>query len=355
MLPTINKVTPINDKIELKRKPVSTMERLETQSQPYIVGTMAIVAAVRTMYIFTDKLVNLTQWGVVNVIFSGVSGLLLAVVSELSISIAGRRHKRYKTLLYQAKMAQAVAKKKDRDLWEVEVKKLTDSVAANLFMMRVAMGMSLYAAASYLIDSIGATGVHQAGLFAQGIATLSAVAIAGYVLYLMYYHGVQTDEITEDLTESMAIHVEDALARIRVDALERIRGRLDNQELSVPAELALIASGLPITSQRLVMPTVKLLLGAREDRDDDGDNTATWWNMKQLALACGENFASGRKADDITRKYRRRCADNAEKYQDDIRIDTERGYIVNPDFAKDFWGISDDAFMSMFTTSESEQ
>ncbi|HKD73985.1 MAG TPA: hypothetical protein VKB76_00765, partial [Ktedonobacterales bacterium] len=272
----------------------------------------------------------------------------LAIISEITISIAGRRAKAFRALLYQAEQARAVGKKRDRELWDVEIKKLRDQVKANVWMMRGAIVLSLYAGASYLIDSIGLTGHQHTDRLATGISVLSAVAIVGYVLWLVVYHGVQTDEIPEDGTSETAARIQDQLNLMRIEEMARLRDDLASRSLDVGARLALIASGLPITGQRLVMPTIKLLLGRGEDDGDGVDELAGWWNMRTLALACGEDFTSGRKPDDITRKYRRRCSDNAEKYRDTIRMHPMLGWVVEPQFAKEFWNIPDDLFNRMF-------
>ena len=131
-----------------------------------------------------------------------------------------------------------------------------------------------------------------------------------------------------------AARIQDQFNLMRIEEMARLRDDLASRSLDVGARLALIASGLPITGQRLVMPTITLLLGRGEDD------------------ACGEDFASGRKPDDITRKYRRRCSDNAEKYREKIRMHPVFGWVVEQQFAKDFWNIPDELFSRMFVEAE---
>ena len=90
-------------------QPFSFMAWLERRSQPYIVGTMAAVAILRGFYLFTDKLVNLAHFPALNAVLSLVTGILLSGASELTITIAGRRHKLFKTQLFNAKLALASA------------------------------------------------------------------------------------------------------------------------------------------------------------------------------------------------------------------------------------------------------
>src|SRR5690348_11327889 len=86
------------------RPRVSFMQWLERRSQPYIVGSMAIVAVLRGFYLFTDKLVNLAHYPALNAVLSLVTGILLSGASELTITIAGRRHKLFKVQLFNAKL-----------------------------------------------------------------------------------------------------------------------------------------------------------------------------------------------------------------------------------------------------------
>ncbi|MBA3824623.1 MAG: hypothetical protein H0X24_12110 [Ktedonobacterales bacterium] len=307
------------------------MEWLEKKSQPYIVIATTIAAVIRGFYLFTDKLVNLTQLPWLNLPLSVVTGIIMSIVSELTISIAGRRHKLYKQQLYIAKMSAANATKQTKEIWQVEVERLKDQVAANILAMRVSMVMSLVAASSYLIDSTGAQGL---------ISFLVASSLAGYVLYMMYYHGVQTDEIKEDGSQETADNILDTLNAIRIEEVQRLRTELQNMAtLSVPARLALIASGLPITSQKAVMPTVRLLL-KQEEPEEERTDISGWYTMKEIALHMGEDLIHG-NADNITRKYRRRCADNAHKFPESIRLDPMRGWLIEPEFAKEFFDLPD--------------
>lgn len=315
---------------QVPRKKLGVMEWLERRSRSYIVIATSIAAVIRGFYLFTDKLVNLTRFPLLNYPLSIVTGIIMSIVSELTISIAGRRHKLYKQQLYAAKMALASANKQTAEMWKVEVERIQDQVHANLWAMRVSMAMSLVAAASYLIDSTGAEGF---------IQFLIASSLAGYVLYMMYYHGVQADEIKEDGSAETAQLIKETLNVIRVEEVNRLRSELQNMgTLSVPARLALIASGLPVPDQRQVMPTVRLLLKGESEPEEVTD-TSHWYTMKDVALAKGEDLIRG-NADNITRKYRRRCADNAHKFPESIRLDPMRGWLIEPQFAKDFFDLA---------------
>lgn len=307
----------------------SFMQWLERRSQPYIVGSMAIVAVLRGFYLFTDKLVNLAHYRALNAVLSLLTGLLLSGASELTITIAGRRHKLYKSQLFNAKLALASAPSKQQPIWAVEVERLTDQVRANAWAMRFSMGMSLLAAASYLIDSTGAAGF-------LGFAVASA--LAAYVLYLMYYHGVQTDEITEDGSAATADAIREELNLIRLEEIARLRGTLAASGVSPAGRLALIASGLPIPDQRQVMPILRLMLRA-ETPDVPTDPTASWLSMREVALRAGEDLVN-RHVDDVTRKYRRKCAAQARRYPDLLQLHPTRGWIVEPTFAEGFFDLS---------------
>lgn len=316
---------------KIERKKIGAMEWLEKRSQPYIVYATAAAAVIRGFYLFTDKLINLAKIPALNIPLSILTGIIMSITSELTISIAGRRHKLYKAKLYAAELGAASANKAQKPIWDVEVKRLNDQVKANLLAMRVSMGMSLLAAASYLIDSTGAAGI---------IPMLIASSLAGYVLYMMYYHGVQTDEIKEDGSAETAEEILETLNVIRVEEVARLRAELQNAaSLSVPARIALIASGLPIPDQRRIMPTVKLLLRADDGSDPEGaDDAASWYTMRDIAMMKGEDFTQ-RRADDIMRKYRRKVSDNAHKHPADIRLDPMRGWLVEPVFAEAFFDL----------------
>lgn len=315
-------------------KKVGVMEWLERRSQPYIVIATSIAAVIRGFYLFTDKLINLTHIPLLNIPLSVGTGIIMSIVSELTISIAGRRHKLYKAQLYAAKMSLATANKQQKEVWKVEVERLGEQVKGNLLAMRVSMGMSLVAAASYLIDSTGAAGFIQ-------FATASA--LAGYVLYMMYYHGVQTDEIKDDgaiETEERIIH---ELNLMRVEEVGRLAVDLRSQgTLSVPARLALIASGLRAPAQRQVMPTVRLLLNQPTTNDDELD-TANWYTIRDIALMLGKDLVgkSSRDIDNICRNYRRKASDHAHQFPDRVRLDPVRGWVVEPDYAADLYDLPD--------------
>lgn len=312
-----------------ERPRFSFMEWLERRSQPYIVGSMAIVAVLRGFYLFTDKLVNLAHYTALNATLSLVTGVLLSCASELTITIAGRRHKLFKVQLFNAKLALASATLKQKPIWEVEVERLADQVKANAWAMRISMGMSLLAAASYLIDSTGAVGF---------IGFAIASALAAYVLYLMYYHGVQTDEIVEDGTAETADAIREELNLIRIEEIARLRSTLASAAVSPTGRLALIASGLPIPDQRQVMPILRLMLRA-ESPEEEADPTATWLAMRDVALRAGEDLIN-RTVDDVTRKYRRKCASQARRYPDLIQLHPVRGWIVEPTFVEGFFDLS---------------
>jgi hypothetical protein len=286
---------------------------------------MAGVAVLRGFYLFTDRLVNLAHYPWLNLPLSVGTGILLSVASELTITIAGRRHKRFKAQLFNARLAHASATGKHQPIWAVEVERLTEQVSANQWAMRVSMAMSLLSAASYLIDSTGAASV---------LAFVVAVALAGYTLFLMYFHGVQTEAIHDDGTAETAAALRDALHRIRLEETVRLRTLLQEATVSPSARLALIASGLPIPDQRQVLPILRLLL--RVEEHTETDSTAVWLTMRDVALRAGDDLV-GRKADDVARKYRRRCSDNAHKHPETIRLDAGRGWIVEPDFAVTFF------------------
>lgn len=305
------------------------MEWLERRSQPYIVGSMAIVAVLRGFYLFTDKLVNLAHYPALNAGLSLMTGILLSGASELTITIAGRRHKLFKVQLFNTKLALASATLKQKPIWDVEVERLADQVKANAWAMRISMDMSLLAAASYLIDSTGAAGF---------IAFAMASALAAYVLYLMYYHGVQTDEIKEDGSADTAESIKESLNVIRVEELTRLRTTLASAAVSLTARLALIASGLPIPDQRQVIPILKLLLRVEEEQDEQ-DGTQGWLSTRDIALRAGEDLQE-RKADDAMRKYRRRLSSNAHRYPERIRLDPVRGWLIEPSLAESFFGLA---------------
>jgi hypothetical protein len=195
--------------------------------------------------------------------------------------------------------------------------------------MRISMGMSLLAAASYLIDSTGAVGF---------LAFAVASALAAYVLYLVYYHGVQTDEIREDGAAETAETIRAELNLIRIEEIARLRSTLASASVSPAGRLALIASGLPIPDQRQVMPILRLMLRA-EEPETDADPTANWLTMRDVALRAGDDLAS-RHLDDVTRKYRRKCAANVRRFPDLIQLHPTRGWIVEPTFAEGFFNLS---------------
>lgn len=318
-------------RVKIPRKQMSPMERLETQSQPYIVYIMAGVAVIRGFYLFTDKLVNLSHYPAVNFPLSIVTGLALSLVSEITVSIAGRRQKRYANKLFQAELMVASCPKSQKDIWATQVKHFKEQKSANTTALYVSMGMSLIAASSYLIDSTRA---------ALGVPMLIASALAAYVLYLMFYHGVQTDEIRADGTDETAEQIFEEMNALRVDAMARLRQQFATAEMGIPQMLPIIASGLPIQDRRQVMPILKLLIGKEEPEalQEDDDDTSSWWSMKQLALVAGEDF-SKRKADDITRKYRRRVSDNAHKFPEYIKLDPVKGWLIEPSFAAKLFSV----------------
>lgn len=315
------------DKEQAHRK-FSLIHWLERPSQPYIVASMAIVAVRRGFYLFTDKLINLSHYPAINAPLSLFTGILLSGSSELSITFAGRRHKLYKQQLFTARLALASATPKQKPMWEIEVERLSDQVRANLWAMRISMGMSLLAAASYLIDSTGTAGF---------LAFLVASALAGYVLYLMYYHGVQTDEIKEDTAGRMAESIRDELNVIRLEEMGRLREALRTTSVNPSGRLAIIASGLSIPDQRQVIPILRLLLRIEEPADQVSE-TATWLSTRDLALHKGADMAT-RKADDVMRKYRRRLSSNADHFPQQIRLDPIRGWLIEPTFAQEFFNL----------------
>lgn len=317
---------------------ISAMEWLERRSQPYIVITMAIVAVVRGFYIFSDKLVNLAHVPAINVPLSIGTGVALALASELTVTIAGRRGKRNTTLLYNARLALASCPERQRELWEVEVERLREQVQANKWALRIAMLMSLVAAASYLIDSTGAVGF---------VPFLIASAIAGYVLYLMYYHGVQTDEIPDDKSAAVASIIEDRLHALRIGLVEDLQRMRDTELLTPGAKMAIIAAGLPVPAQRQMMPVIRLMMRPAEAVEPE-DETAGWLSMRDIAEIKGE-VGDGRTLDNLTRKYRRRASDNAHAYPDKIKLDPVRGWLVEPSFADGFFKLGQSQALAVVT------
>jgi hypothetical protein len=318
---------------QIKRRQLTAMEWLERRTQPYIVWTMSISAAIRTVYVFTEHIVDLTKIGALNTFINAVTGIALALISDLTIVIAGRRRKLYNQHLFNAKLALASAKKSQLELWQVEVKRLEEQVNANNFAMWAAMIMSIYASASYLITSAGVTG-------ALGMA--SASAIAGYTLYLAYFHAVQTDEIKEDGTAEVATAISEQLNFIRVEEIARIRNEFANGQtaMSIPARLALIAGGLSVPEQRRVMPTLGLLLRSGDvPIAEDEDDITSWYTVRSIAIMIRDAGKSTATLESIMRNVRRRLGDNAEKHPDQIRVLPGTGWMIEPEFALDFFDL----------------
>lgn len=325
-----SKIDP-NERIA--RKKLSAMEWLERRTQPYIVWAMLIAAAARTVYTFTDHLVDITKFGTMNYGINVLTGLALALISDLTIVIAGRRGKLYKKDLFAAKMAQAQARKAQAAMWAVEVKRLDEQVASNKMAMWVAMGMSVYASASYLITSTSATGA---------LPMIGASALGAYVLYLAYFHSVQTDEMKEDGTQEVAEQISEQLNMIRVEEIARIRGEFSAGQtaMSVPARLALIAGGLSVPDQRRVMPTLGLLLrsGDTIDAPEDEDLTG-WYSVREIAIMIRDAVLSKAKFESIMRNVRHRLDSNAEKHPDAIRYLSGQGWMVESAFAIEFFNL----------------
>lgn len=342
---------------KLEPKKLTAMEKLERRSQAPIVIIMAIVAALRTVFIFTDRVIDFSRVAGLNIAISLITGLALAFISEITISIAGRRHKLFKVLQYQAEMSGAVAKKRDKDLWSVEMRRLKEQVSANLFMMRLAIGMSLYAAASYLVESVGTTGAKHDSLVAQGASLLSAVMIAGYAQYLVYFHGVQTDEIKEDQSEALAVQVQNKINEMRVLAMENFIGRLSNAELTPAQEFGFIGSGLPVTAQNQYAPLLRMLAGLRPEDADEEDHagridTSGWYSLNDIAILQGKlplpnitqltSAEIRKKTDNIKRPLRSKLDRYRDRFGDiacegKFQLDPTRSYIVEPSFAHDFF------------------
>jgi hypothetical protein len=319
---------------KIQRHQLTAMEWIERKTQPYIVWIMSISAALRTVFVFTDRIVDLSKLGVFNAGLNVTTGIALALISDLTIVIAGRRRKLFNQKLFAAKLAKASAKKNQVELWGVEVARLQEQMRANNTAMWLAMFMSIYASATYLITSSGTVGF---------LGTLGASAIAAYTLFLGYFHAVQTDEIKEDGTQEVSDLISENLNLLRVEEIARIRAEfaVGRANMAVPARLALIAGGLSVPEQRRIMPTLSLLLRApgETESDDEEDETTRWYSVRDIAVMLRESGKSTISLDNIMRNVRRRLADNAEKHQEVIRLVSARGWVAEPAFAIDFFSL----------------
>lgn len=326
--------SPINDTIAPRK--LTAMEWLERRTQPYIVWVMSISAAVRTVYVFTDRIVDLTKLGAFNTFLNIITGVALALISDLTIVIAGRRKKLYTKELFNAKLARANARKSQVEVWAVLVEQLEQQVKANDTAMKIAMIMSIGASATYLVTSSGATG---------WFAVLTASFIAAYTLYLAYFHAVQTDEITEDGQQEVADTIKKQLNLIRVEEIARIRSDFTNgaTAMSVPARLALIAGGLSVPEQRRVMPTLTLLLRSADvtNDDEDDDDGTVWYEVHEVATLIRDIKQMNIQFESIKRRVRRKLLDHAEKYPEGIRMVDGRGWIVESSLALSIFDLPD--------------
>ena len=326
--------SPINDTIAPRK--LSAMEWLERRTQPYIVWVMSISAAVRTVYVFTDRIVDLTKLGAFNTFLNIITGIALALISDLTIVIAGRRKKLYTKELFNAKLARANARKSQVEVWAVLVEQLEQQVKANDTAMKIAMIMSIGASATYLVTSSGATG---------WFAVLTASFIAAYTLYLAYFHAVQTDEIKDDGQQEVADTIKTQLNLIRVEEIARIRSDFTNgaTAMSVPARLALIAGGLSVPEQRRVMPTLTLLLRSADvtNDDEDDDDGTVWYEVHEVATLIRDIKQMNIQFESIKRRVRRKLLDHAEKYPEGIRMVDGRGWIVESSLALSIFDLPD--------------
>jgi len=297
---------------------------------------MSISAAVRTVYVFTDRIVDLTKLGAFNTFLNIITGVALALISDLTIVIAGRRKKLYTKELFNAKLARANARKSQVEVWAVLVEQLEQQVKANDTAMKIAMIMSIGASATYLVTSSGATG---------WFAVLTASFIAAYTLYLAYFHAVQTDEITEDGQQEVADTIKKQLNLIRVEEIARIRSDFTNgaTAMSVPARLALIAGGLSVPEQRRVMPTLTLLLRSADvtNDDEDDDDGTVWYEVHEVATLIRDIKQMNIQFESIKRRVRRKLLDHAEKYPEGIRMVDGRGWIVESSLALSIFDLPD--------------
>jgi len=297
---------------------------------------MSISAAVRTVYVFTDRIVDLTKLGAFNTFLNIITGVALALISDLTIVIAGRRKKLYTKELFNAKLARANARKSQVEVWAVLVEQLEQQVKANDTAMKIAMIMSIGASATYLVTSSGATG---------WFAIISASFIAAYTLYLAYFHAVQTDEITEDGQQEVADTIKKQLNLIRVEEIARIRSDFTNgaTAMSVPARLALIAGGLSVPEQRRVMPTLTLLLRSADvtNDDEDDDDGTVWYEVHEVATLIRDIKQMNIQFESIKRRVRRKLLDHAEKYPEGIRMVDGRGWIVESSLALSIFDLPD--------------